>query len=105
MFLGVYQFSVHLQLNIEIQDSGNWIVYCLFVGYILSVLDDHDLLSLDQRQQLIIMRGDNSKNILERLDAGEVIIGDGSYCFTLEKRGYVKVITNKYNLSICSETK
>ena len=94
MFLGVYQFSVHLQLNIEIQDSGNWIVYCLFVGYILSVLDDNDLLSLDQRQQLIIiiMRGDTSKNILERLDAGEVIIGDGSYCFTLEKRGYVKVI-------------
>ena len=94
-------------MNIEIQELGNWIVYCLFVGYILSVLDDNDLLSLDQRQQLIIiiMRGDTSKNILERLDAGEVIIGDGSYCFTLEKRGYVKVITNKYNLSICSETK
>ena len=92
MFLGVYQFSVHLQLNIEIQDSGNWIVYCLFVGYILSVLDDHDLLALDQRQRIITMRGDNSKNNLERLDAGEVIIGDGSYCFTLEKRGYVKVI-------------
>lgn len=31
-----------------------------------------------------------SKNILERLDAGEVVIGDGSYCSTLEKRGYVK---------------
>jgi len=33
---------------------------------------------------------DNSKNILERLAAGEVIIGDGSYVNTLEKRGYVK---------------
>jgi len=29
--------------------------------------------------------------ILERLAAGEVILGDGSYVFTLEKRGYVKV--------------
>lgn len=29
-------------------------------------------------------------NILERLAAGEVIIGDGSYAVTLEKRGYVK---------------
>jgi len=31
-----------------------------------------------------------SKNILERLAGGEVIIGDGSYTNTLEKRGYVK---------------
>jgi len=31
-----------------------------------------------------------SQNILERLSAGEVIIGDGSYVNTLEKRGYVK---------------
>jgi len=31
-----------------------------------------------------------TKNILERLEAGEVIIGDGSYVNTLEKRGYVK---------------
>ena len=37
------------------------------------------------------MSPQKSKNILERLDAGEVIIGDGSYCNTLEKRGYVKV--------------
>jgi len=29
-------------------------------------------------------------SILERLNAGEVIIGDGSYTVTLEKRGYVK---------------
>jgi hypothetical protein len=28
-------------------------------------------------------------SILERLDSGEVIIGDGSYVVTLEKRGYV----------------
>ena len=28
--------------------------------------------------------------MLERLEAGEVIIGDGSYVFTLEKRGYVQ---------------
>ena len=30
------------------------------------------------------------RTILERLDAGEVIVGDGSYVITLEKRGYVK---------------
>ena len=30
------------------------------------------------------------QNILARLSAGEVIIGDGSYVNTLEKRGYVK---------------
>ena len=28
---------------------------------------------------------------MERLEAGEVILGDGSYVNTLEKRGYVKV--------------
>lgn len=28
------------------------------------------------------------KNILTRLAAGEVILGDGSYIFTLERRGY-----------------
>ncbi|XP_023327836.1 betaine--homocysteine S-methyltransferase 1 isoform X2 [Eurytemora carolleeae] len=32
----------------------------------------------------------SSKNILERLEGGEVVLGDGSYCATLEKRGYVK---------------
>lgn len=32
----------------------------------------------------------NTKNILERLEIGEVILGDGSYANTLEKRGYVK---------------
>jgi len=31
-----------------------------------------------------------SKNILTRLRQGEVILGDGSYVVTLEKRGYVK---------------
>lgn len=30
-------------------------------------------------------------SVLDRLKAGEVIVGDGSYVFTLEKRGYVKV--------------
>ena len=30
------------------------------------------------------------KGILERLDAGEVVIGDGGYLFALEKRGYLK---------------
>ena len=28
-------------------------------------------------------------SLLARLDAGEVILGDGSYTVTLEKRGYV----------------
>lgn len=27
---------------------------------------------------------------MERLDAGEVVIGDGGFVFALEKRGYVK---------------
>jgi len=36
------------------------------------------------------MASNKSKNILERLDQGEVVIGDGSYGNTLEKRGYVK---------------
>merc|ERR1712142_609549 len=31
-----------------------------------------------------------SKNVLTRLRQGEVILGDGSYVVTLEKRGYVK---------------
>ncbi|XP_029370890.1 betaine--homocysteine S-methyltransferase 1 isoform X3 [Echeneis naucrates] len=30
------------------------------------------------------------KGVLERLDAGEVVIGDGGFVFALEKRGYVK---------------
>lgn len=35
--------------------------------------------------------GDTKKpNILDRLNAGEVVIGDGGYVFALEKRGYVK---------------
>ena len=31
------------------------------------------------------------QGILERLNKGEVIIGDGSYTVTLERRGYVLV--------------
>merc|ERR1712071_624738 len=30
------------------------------------------------------------KGILERLGAGEIVIGDGGFVFALEKRGYVK---------------
>uniref|UniRef100_A0A8C4DHT3 Betaine-homocysteine methyltransferase n=1 Tax=Dicentrarchus labrax TaxID=13489 RepID=A0A8C4DHT3_DICLA len=30
------------------------------------------------------------KGILERLDAGEIVVGDGGFVFALEKRGYVK---------------
>ncbi|TEA37552.1 hypothetical protein DBR06_SOUSAS27610009, partial [Sousa chinensis] len=30
------------------------------------------------------------QGILERLDSGEVVVGDGSFLITLEKRGYVK---------------
>lgn len=30
------------------------------------------------------------QGILERLTAGEVVIGDGGFVFALEKRGYVK---------------
>jgi len=32
----------------------------------------------------------DKKNLLERLNANEVIIGDGGFVFALEKRGYVK---------------
>lgn len=31
-----------------------------------------------------------TQGILERLDAGEIVIGDGGFVFALEKRGYVK---------------
>ena len=48
-------------------------------------------LIIDLTSTIRKMSPQKSKNILERLDAGEVIIGDGSYCNTLEKRGYVKV--------------
>ncbi|XP_056408445.1 betaine--homocysteine S-methyltransferase 1 [Hyla sarda] len=34
--------------------------------------------------------GQAKKGLLERLDAGEVVIGDGGFVFALEKRGYVK---------------
>ena len=30
------------------------------------------------------------RGLLERLDAGEVVVGDGGFVFALEKRGYVK---------------
>ena len=39
------------------------------------------------------------QTIVERLEAGEVIIGDGSYVNTLEKRGYVKVSNYLYKLT------
>ncbi|XP_041465761.1 betaine--homocysteine S-methyltransferase 1-like isoform X2 [Lytechinus variegatus] len=32
----------------------------------------------------------DKKGFMERLDAGEIVIGDGGYVFALEKRGYVK---------------
>lgn len=31
-----------------------------------------------------------TQGILERLDAGEVVVGDGGYVMQLERRGYVK---------------
>lgn len=31
-----------------------------------------------------------TQSILERLDAGEIVVGDGGFVFALEKRGYVK---------------
>merc|ERR1719436_249402 len=37
-----------------------------------------------------IMPTQRSKDIMSRLRQGEVILGDGSYVVTLEKRGYVK---------------
>ncbi|XP_004586371.2 S-methylmethionine--homocysteine S-methyltransferase BHMT2 isoform X1 [Ochotona princeps] len=32
-----------------------------------------------------------TRGLLQRLDAGEVVVGDGSFLITLEKRGYVRV--------------
>jgi betaine-homocysteine S-methyltransferase len=31
-----------------------------------------------------------TRGLLERLDAGEVVVGDGGFLFCMEKRGYVK---------------
>jgi len=31
-----------------------------------------------------------TQGILDRLNAGEIVIGDGGFVFALEKRGYVK---------------
>ena len=48
-----------------------------------------------------------TQGILERLEAGEVILGDGSYVNTLEKRGYVKVglnIITKQIQELCALT-
>lgn len=36
------------------------------------------------------MTSPQKRGILERLDAGEVVIGDGGFVFALEKRGYVQ---------------
>ena len=47
----------------------------------------------------ISMSMEKSKDILERLANGEVIIGDGSYVNTLEKRGYVLVMINQISIS------
>lgn len=42
-------------------------------------LSEFDFMSISQK-----------RGILERLDAGEVVIGDGGFVFALEKRGYVR---------------
>ncbi|KAG8010525.1 Betaine--homocysteine S-methyltransferase 1 [Nibea albiflora] len=39
---------------------------------------------------IIMAPAGEKKGILERLDAGEIVIGDGGFVFALEKRGYVK---------------
>merc|ERR1711887_439225 len=36
------------------------------------------------------MAPSGTKGVLERLNAGEIVIGDGGFVFALEKRGYVK---------------
>ena len=41
-------------------------------------------------------------SVLDRLKAGEVIVGDGSYVFTLEKRGYVKVTHPSQEVTLLS---
>lgn len=41
------------------------------------------------RESLLSLRS-LSQGILERLDSGEVVVGDGSFLITLEKRGFVK---------------
>lgn len=49
---------------------------CLASSYSLKVFETHTVKFL--------------QGILERLNAGEVVIGDGGFVFALEKRGYVK---------------
>lgn len=39
---------------------------------------------------MLLSRFHITQGILERLDAGEIVIGDGGFVFALEKRGYVK---------------
>ncbi len=31
------------------------------------------------------------QGVLDRLDAGEIVVGDGGFIFVLEKRGYLKL--------------
>ncbi|XP_020777444.2 betaine--homocysteine S-methyltransferase 1-like [Boleophthalmus pectinirostris] len=47
-------------------------------------------LSKESRPYSETMAPAGKKGILERLDAGEIVIGDGGFVFALEKRGYVK---------------
>ena len=58
-------------------------MYCL--SYCLSLYTVHIYTVCKVDGVLFLQRG-----ILERLDAGEVVIGDGGFVFALEKRGYVK---------------
>ena len=46
---------------------------------------------------LLSRMGDIMQDILARLGAGDVILGDGSYSITLERRGYVKVQGDQQN--------
>lgn len=57
---------------------------CIYVNYQILKCNKRVCISV------LLARFDFTQGILERLDAGEIVIGDGGFVFALEKRGYVK---------------
>ena len=61
-----------------------------FVHNEIATPNSTSLYFVRQSHELLFAWVNLPQNILQRLDAGEIIIGDGGYAFALEKRGYVK---------------
>ncbi|KAA8584333.1 hypothetical protein FQN60_008118 [Etheostoma spectabile] len=65
----------------KIRDTQEWAGHCC---------SNHGIRSKENSKGVLLARFDFTQGILERLNAGEIIIGDGGFVFALEKRGYVK---------------